>query len=356
MGKLSRSLLGVLALLLGLSILPPAPAQAETRAGIPLYFAETGHTLAYNFRQFYDRHGGLPIFGYPVTEVYIEDGRPVQYFERARFEWHATLALVQLGHLGRWAAQERMHLSAFQPLAQPPQEGMFFYETGHSLRGAFLAYWQQNGALDAFGYPLSEEFEEVNAQDGRAYVVQYFERARFELHVGPTGRPLVQLGHLGRQYLAAHPAPAWATQPVSSASQAWSAVRPTHIRVPRIGVNVGIDMTGFSYGQWDVPRYTAAHYWPIAAVPSTTGNIVIAGHVGYSGIIFSQLPNIAVGDEIFVTASGADRRYVVQEVMTLLPSETWAMNPTATETLTLITCIPVNVYSHRLIVRALPVP
>jgi sortase (surface protein transpeptidase) len=32
------------------------------------------------------------------------------------------------------------------------------------------------------------------------------------------------------------------------------------------------------------------------------------------------------------------------------------MNPTATETLTLITCVPVGVYSHRLIVRALPAP
>ena len=30
----------------------------------------------------------MPIFGYPITEVLVEDGRHVQYFERARFELH----------------------------------------------------------------------------------------------------------------------------------------------------------------------------------------------------------------------------------------------------------------------------
>ncbi|MFN8540386.1 MAG: hypothetical protein U0232_23275 [Thermomicrobiales bacterium] len=33
-----------------------------------------------------------------------------------------------------------------------------------------------------FGYPLTEEFTEVNPADGKSYTVQYFERARFEHH------------------------------------------------------------------------------------------------------------------------------------------------------------------------------
>ena len=45
------------------------------------------------------------MYGMPLTEVYDENGRPVQYFERNRFEYHPEQAgtpyEVQLGLLGR---------------------------------------------------------------------------------------------------------------------------------------------------------------------------------------------------------------------------------------------------------------
>ena len=65
-------------------------------------------------------------------------------------------------------------------------------------------------------------------------------------------------------------------------------------------------------------------------------------------------PKAKLGDELFLTVNGAERRYVVTEIMTLLPSDTWVMGPTTDETVTLITCVPIGVYSHRLIVRAKP--
>jgi LPXTG-site transpeptidase (sortase) family protein len=278
----------------------------------------------------------------------------VQYFERARLEWHGELGLTLAGHLGRWAAEGRAGDPAFAPVAAAPADASYFVETGHSLGGAFRGFWLGGGGLATFGYPISEPFEEPNEQDGRSYTVQYFERARFELHPENAPRYRVLLGHLGRQYLAAHPAPEWAVAPVDSAARAWEAVRPSHVRIPRIGVDTDIVSAGFSLGQWDVPRYTAAHYWPISGYPGTPGNIVIAGHVGYRGIIFSKLPNVAAGDEIFVAVAGGERRYLVREVLTLLPNETWVMAPTSEEVLTLITCVPLGVYTHRLIVRAYP--
>lgn len=349
-------------LLGGVAVGPHTPTHADTLAGLPVFFPETGHTLAYQFRQFYEANGGLEIFGLPITEVFVEDGHPVQYFERARFEWHATIAQVQVGHLGRWAARDRANEGPFQPHAQAPTEDagapgpqpMFFPETGHTLRGPFLLFWLRNGGLTTFGYPLSEEFGELNHQDGQSYVVQYFERARFEWHPEASPAFQVQLGHLGRQYLAASPAPAWALQPVAEAGAAWHSVRPHHISIPRIGVDAAIETTGFSYGEWDVPRYSVAHYWPISAVPGTTGNIVLAGHVGYAGILFSQLPGVTVGDAVVLTVGGEERTYTVTEVLLLLPEDTWVLYPTSTETLTLITCVPVEIYSHRLIVRAVP--
>ncbi len=162
---------------------PSRPAAADTVAGKPLWFGETGHTLAYNFRLFWDRKGGLPIFGYPVTEVFLEGGRPVQYFERARFEWHAPEGLVLAGHLGRWAARGYEGHAAFARVAGPGQAGQdYFAETGHTLGGSFRQFWHTRGGLPVFGFPLSEEFHEVNPTDGQTYLVQYFERA---LRVAP---------------------------------------------------------------------------------------------------------------------------------------------------------------------------
>jgi LPXTG-site transpeptidase (sortase) family protein len=335
---------------------PAAPTAANTRAGLPVYFPETGHTLGYAFREFYDRQGGLPIFGLPLSEVFVQDGRPVQYFERARLEWHGNLGMVQAGHLGRWAAEGLAWHPAFAPVSAPPPGAVLYRETGHSLGGAFGTFWRANGGLATFGYPISEPFEEQNAQNGQLYTVQYFERARFEYHPNNPPRYQVLLGHLGRQYMEAYPAPEWAVQPVQRADQAWEALRPTRVRLPRIGVDTQIISAGFSLGEWDVPRYTAVHYWPIASYPGTPGNIVIAGHVGYRGIIFSQLPAVRSGDEVFVSAGGGDRRYIVSEVLTLLPTETWVMAPTQDEVLTLITCVPIGTYTHRLIVRAYPAP
>lgn len=47
-----------------------------------------GHVLGHGFKAFWDKFGGLPLFGYPITEEVSVNGLTVQYFERARFEWH----------------------------------------------------------------------------------------------------------------------------------------------------------------------------------------------------------------------------------------------------------------------------
>ena len=73
------------------------------------YFPLVGHTLAWGFRDYWLKHGGLPQFGYPLTEESREvsptDGKTytVEYFERNRFEYHPELPepyKVSLGLLG----------------------------------------------------------------------------------------------------------------------------------------------------------------------------------------------------------------------------------------------------------------
>ena len=52
------------------------------------FFPETGCVVGGGFWQFWQTRGGLQIFGFPLSNELLEDGRVVQYFERAVLEWH----------------------------------------------------------------------------------------------------------------------------------------------------------------------------------------------------------------------------------------------------------------------------
>ena len=75
-------------------------------------------------------------------------------------------------------------------------------QTGHTLGGIFKTYWEQHGGLAQFGYPITEEYQEVSLTDGKTYTTQYFERARFENHPENKGTQYEVLqGLLGREMI-----------------------------------------------------------------------------------------------------------------------------------------------------------
>jgi hypothetical protein len=165
-----------------------------------MYFKETGYFVSSDFYAYWKEHGGLDIFGFPISER-VRETDPAsgevyvaQYFQRARFELHpSTGNEIVLGRLG-------VYVHTPDPPATMKPGAQFFAETGHNLSGQFLQFWQRRGGLSIFGYPISEERAEINPQDGKEYHVQYFERARFELHPELAGTPYeVQLGQLGTQ-------------------------------------------------------------------------------------------------------------------------------------------------------------
>lgn len=161
------------------------------------YFPVTGHSLndQLGFLTYWLEHGSVAILGYPLSEVFTDQsGLQIQYFERGVLEYHPNNPdpyKVELRSLGREANQ-------VQPSIQqgtPPSPGSVFYpQTGHWMDARFINYWQQNGGLMQFGYPISEP---VVQPDGK--IVQWFERARFELTYTVTNYPLVQLGLMGRE-------------------------------------------------------------------------------------------------------------------------------------------------------------
>ncbi len=90
-------------------LIRPAEPPVAPRAGDE-FFPTTGHNVAPRFAGYWRANGGLAQYGYPLGEAFVEtleDGRQytVQYFERARFEYHPEQAdpqyQVLLGQFGR---------------------------------------------------------------------------------------------------------------------------------------------------------------------------------------------------------------------------------------------------------------
>jgi lipoprotein-anchoring transpeptidase ErfK/SrfK len=206
---MKRWLAGLMVVALAVLLVPMLADAAPTT----VYFHETGHHVGAPFLEYWRKNGALTIYGYPLTEpvseVSPDDGKTytVQYFERARFEHHPENKApydVLLGQLGRTLASKIVGNPAFNPVAadkvKVDAETAYLKETGHTLKGEFLNYWQEHGGLAQFGFPLSEEFQEKSPTDGKTYTVQYFERNRFEYHPENQAPYNVLLGLLGRQF------------------------------------------------------------------------------------------------------------------------------------------------------------
>jgi len=158
------------------------------------YFSETGHNVSGEFLEFYEANpNAIFLYGYPITEQFTsKDGGTVQYFQRARFEYHSELPAgqrVTLTTLGR---------ATFVSTGPVDVAGAFacraYAETGYSVCFSFLEFFDAHGGTAQFGYPISSfEYHEDK-------IVQYFENARLEWQPWrPEGQRVV-VSDLGRIY------------------------------------------------------------------------------------------------------------------------------------------------------------
>ena len=177
----------------------PVDPVAPTATTEARYFGQTHHLVGGPLLAFFLAHGGVPMFGLPLTEAFSEGGALSQYFERARLV--VSGEGVRVGALGVSLTAGR----GFGP-ASPVAAGAavrYFPRTRHALSGRFLAFWRQHHGELLLGEPISEPLYEANGDgSGRHYLVQYCEDARLEYHPELAGGPYeVSLGQLGRQYL-----------------------------------------------------------------------------------------------------------------------------------------------------------
>jgi acetyl esterase/lipase len=125
-------------------------------------------------RELYDK---LQAAGVPATLVMVKNGGHV--FQPTGGPISPSLA--EIGKTTYDFFDQMLRGASAKPA------GQYFAETGKTVSGKFLQYWQSHGGLAQQGFPISNELREISDTDGKTYTVQYFERAVFELH--PDNQP-----------------------------------------------------------------------------------------------------------------------------------------------------------------------
>jgi hypothetical protein len=249
----------ILVLLL-LALLPTAPARAAPRC-----FAEEAPTIGAcidgRIGAFWAEQGGLPVFGYPISSQFVQqvEGREVQVqiFERNRLELHPENTSpydVLLGRLGDEALARQGRDWRAIPKANPAAPH-YVAATGHAIASQFWPFWSSQGlefdgrpgksfreSLALFGLPLSEVAPEVSPTDGKTYLTQWFERARFEFHPENKAPHDVLLGLLSHELAVASQSP-------SALSQPGGFIKVAGAQLSRLGQIVRIKGVNY-YPQW----------------------------------------------------------------------------------------------------------
>ncbi|HQE93502.1 MAG TPA: class D sortase [Anaerolineae bacterium] len=122
---------------------------------------------------------------------------------------------------------------------------------------------------------------------------------------------------------------------------------PQRIVIPAINVDAPV----VEGDDWEALKKGAGHHIG-SANPGERGNSVISAHNDIYGEIFRDLPELNVGDEILVQTQTQVYRYRVEQTRIIEPTDVSVMASTTTPVLTLITCYPYGIDSHRIVVIA----
>lgn len=211
----------LVALIAALAAVLVAPGQAAAQC-----FSQSGACVSGRFAEYWEQHGGMPVFGVAIAEAAPETGsldgepRTTQWFERNRFEHHPENTApydVLLGRLGEDRLRQLGRDWRAESSEAGPQDGcLWFEQTGHNLCDqqagtGFLSYWRAHGieldgapgfsqaeSMALFGQPLTALGVETHP-NGTTVTTQWFERARFEWYPDAPAGSQVLLGLIGSE-------------------------------------------------------------------------------------------------------------------------------------------------------------
>lgn len=123
------------------------------------------------------------------------------------------------------------------------------------------------------------------------------------------------------------------------------------LRIPAIGVSLPV----YHGTDDDVLTRGVGHLQGSALPVGGSGmNSVLTGHSGVpEATLLTDLHDLRGGETVSVDVLGETLTYEIDSISTVLPTETDLLQPVAgADLLTLVTCTPVGVNSHRLLVQA----
>jgi sortase A len=122
---------------------------------------------------------------------------------------------------------------------------------------------------------------------------------------------------------------------------------PTRIVIPAINVDALI----VEGDTWEQLKLGVGHHLHTAN-PGERGNMVLSAHDDIYGEIFRRLSDLELRDEVTIYADEQPYRYIVTAKQIVEPTEVNVMAPTTKPVVTLITCYPYMVDTHRIVVIA----
>jgi hypothetical protein len=243
----------------------------------PVWAAQAGPGVAEPFRDYYNRHQGIRVLGYPLTDLIEVDGYPAQYFEKGRIEDHRgeatlpdwrfmygrlTAELIEHDTLGsvnnttityadlRYYNDPSYRTPAPRNFAggvMPVHDGMFVpYDPqlrpapGYIVAPYFWAYITRRelfpgGWLHDIGLPMSDTFTAVTVKAGeqRTIFMQAFERTVLTYDMRNPAGWQVERGNIGADALRTLP-PSQPVSPIAIPAAGARVTLPLHI-LARVG-------------------------------------------------------------------------------------------------------------------------
>jgi sortase A len=119
------------------------------------------------------------------------------------------------------------------------------------------------------------------------------------------------------------------------------------IQIPAIGVDAPV----VQGDGWEQLKKGVGQHIP-SANPGENGNVVLSGHNDVYGEIFRHLDRLQPGDQVILYTQQRAYTYIVERTLIVEPTAVEVMASTGAPTLTLISCYPYLVDTHRIVVFA----
>ena len=125
-----------------------------------------------------------------------------------------------------------------------------------------------------------------------------------------------------------------------------------YLEIPKIGVLLPI-----YHGVGRDVLLRGAGHLPESSLPvgGESTHCVLAGHSGMNHArLFTDLPKLEIGDEFHIHVYDEKLTYTVDQIKPVIPTDTRDLTiAEGKDYVTLLTCVPVGVNSHRLLVRGI---